>query len=167
MGAKPGLSCPLPLKCQREILDPNRRSTAAHGIVAYPRWSVDMDNWHATGGNGQGVKVELSESVVDSGTGYEIVEVTVTVVLGSTDIMFLRLELVPTSKERGDRRPDLPGWVNCGAQGRPATSREDGKTCMMPDLIRRAPPGKTPSRIAAWCRPPALRAQVLALLGGV
>lgn len=97
MGAKPGLSCPLPLKCHREILDSNRRSTAAHGIVAYPRWSVDMDNWYATGGNGQGVKVELSESVVDSGTGYEIVEVTVTVVLGSTDIMFLRLELVPTS----------------------------------------------------------------------
>ncbi|MEM6822558.1 MAG: FG-GAP repeat protein [Verrucomicrobiota bacterium] len=71
-----------------------RRSTGATGLVGQHKWSPDLVNWYVSGQNVGGVKVDITESIVESHPGYEIVEVTLTPTIGSPDRLFYRLELV-------------------------------------------------------------------------
>lgn len=74
-----------------------RRSSAAHGVVALPLRSNDLLQWITPGGtNSKSVRVECCEQVVGSGSSYETVELTATVITGSVDSLFVRLQLLPT-----------------------------------------------------------------------
>ena len=72
-----------------------RRSTTQDAVEAVGQWSCDMVNWYRSGESVGGVVVTMTETVVDSGAGYEIVEAVSEVTTGSSDCLFYRLELLP------------------------------------------------------------------------
>jgi len=72
-----------------------RRSTDQNAVSAEGKWSTDLVNWYGSGQeNGDGVTVNFTEQEVDSGTGYQIVEVSV-VATGTAPEIFYKLELSP------------------------------------------------------------------------
>jgi hypothetical protein len=94
-GGPVGLTTPAPDVGTKTFKTRYRRSTAATGLTASYRWSTDLSSWHHPGATESGVKVDFTEQVVESGTGYEIVEVTATMTLGSTVHLFIALDLSP------------------------------------------------------------------------
>jgi len=72
-----------------------RRSTGATGLSSEKLWSLDLVTWHESGQTDGGVTVNLAEAVVESGAGYEIVEITATTTGGDAERLFLVLKLTP------------------------------------------------------------------------
>ncbi|MDF7799449.1 FG-GAP repeat protein [Pontiellaceae bacterium B1224] len=72
-----------------------RRATGSTGVEATYQWSENLSNWYLGGMDDGNIKVEFNESVVSSGTGYEIVELTATITLGRADHLFIRMEVKP------------------------------------------------------------------------
>jgi len=72
-----------------------RKSTDPTGVSASPQWSTDLQNWHVSGNTIDGLKVDLTGVVLESGVGYEIIQATPVIKNGSTDRLFLRLNLLP------------------------------------------------------------------------
>lgn len=72
-----------------------RRASNDTGLTASYRWSTDLASWHHPGATASSVKVDFTEQVVETGTGYEIVEVTATMSLGSADHLFIAIDLSP------------------------------------------------------------------------
>jgi hypothetical protein len=74
-----------------------RRSTTQTAVRGTFQWSINLVNWYAPGldNNINGVSVDVSESVVSSGVGYEIIEVTATITAGTSNWLFFRLALFP------------------------------------------------------------------------
>jgi hypothetical protein len=54
-----------------------------------------LNDWHSYGTIVDEIKVEISEQVVETHAGYEIVAVTATVAVGATDRLFYGMELLP------------------------------------------------------------------------
>lgn len=79
----------------QEIKTRYRRSTTQTAVYRVIRWSPDLSNWYNTGVNISGVVVAATESVVSSGSGYEIIEATATVTSGNPGKLFLKLEVRP------------------------------------------------------------------------
>ena len=67
-----------------------RRSTTASGISDRTQWSPDLVHWAESGGTIDGTTVSLVDSLVSSGSGYEIRRVFALVTQGGTNRIFLR-----------------------------------------------------------------------------
>lgn len=72
-----------------------RRSTTQNVVLGRFEWSTDLITWSVPGRTVNGIRVEISESVIDSKNSYEICEVSATVTDGNPDSLFLRLVLQP------------------------------------------------------------------------
>lgn len=72
-----------------------RRSTASTGVVRSYRWSENLVDWHPGGTEIDGIQINFSSQVVESGAGYEIIELTAEVVSGEVERLFLKVELIP------------------------------------------------------------------------
>ncbi len=72
-----------------------RRSTTQTAVTAQPVWSRDLVNWHPVGTPAEGITTTLSESMVPSEPGYEIIEVTIQITDGPTDRLFFRQSFSP------------------------------------------------------------------------
>jgi len=74
-----------------------RRSTTQTAVKGTYQWSINLVNWYAPGldANINGLSVNVAESVVASGAGYEIIEVTATITTGTSNRLFFRLALFP------------------------------------------------------------------------
>jgi len=79
----------------RQLKTRYRRSTTQTAVLGHFQWSSDLVNWYDPGLDIGGIRVTTSSSVVASGSGYEMVEVTAKVALGAPDKLFLRLLLQP------------------------------------------------------------------------
>ncbi|MGJ8638369.1 MAG: hypothetical protein ACSHYA_03160 [Opitutaceae bacterium] len=80
---------------EQELTTQFRRSTTQSAVAAVSQWSCDLVNWYDSGESADGITVSTTETVVSSGSGYEIVEAKTEVTSGSSDCIFYRLELVP------------------------------------------------------------------------
>jgi len=94
-GSRFGLLLPAPVvpgqfnTCyRRRIPDP--------GVDRRMKWSTDLIHWLASGKSYSGVTVTLNESVVSSGTDYEIIGVVPAITGNKPRALFLRLELSPS-----------------------------------------------------------------------
>lgn len=76
------------LKCR------HRRSTEQTAVTVIGQWSRDLMNWHHSGESDGNITVTLSNEVVETGTGFEIVETTATST-GSGGRLFYRINPVP------------------------------------------------------------------------
>jgi len=72
-----------------------RHSTTQSAVKGTFKWSTDLANWYAPGLEINGVSVNISESNIENGSGYEVLEATASVTLGSPGRLFLKLELIP------------------------------------------------------------------------
>jgi len=80
---------------RHELITRYRRSTTQTAVYGALKWSPDLINWYAPGVDMNGIRINITESVVESGADYEIREATAAVTLGSPDRLFLKLELIP------------------------------------------------------------------------
>jgi subtilisin family serine protease len=76
-----------------------RRSTTQTAVVAQPVWSRDLVNWYPVGTPAAGLTTTVSETVVSSGPGYEIVEITIRITAGPTDRLFFDQSFTPAPLE--------------------------------------------------------------------
>jgi len=72
-----------------------RRSTTQTAVQVVSLWSCDLVNWYSSGESAGGITVTTTETVVESGAGYEVIEASTEVTSGESDCLFYRLELVP------------------------------------------------------------------------
>ncbi|MEM1221846.1 MAG: FG-GAP repeat protein [Verrucomicrobiota bacterium] len=72
-----------------------RRSTTQTSINAQRQWSTDLINWYTTGQTDGNITVNLTETVVGSGTGFQLIEIKAKVTGGVTEKLFLNLSLSP------------------------------------------------------------------------
>ncbi|MGJ8638368.1 MAG: choice-of-anchor D domain-containing protein [Opitutaceae bacterium] len=80
---------------EQELTTQFRRSTTQSAVAAVSQWSCDLVNWYDSGESADGITVSTTETVVSSGSGYEIIEAKTEVTSGSSDCIFYRLELLP------------------------------------------------------------------------
>ena len=79
----------------RQLKTRYRRSTSQTAVARTLQWSDDLALGFTSNTTRGDTTVSLSESVVDSGPGYEIVEVTTTVIAGTPTKLFFNLGLQP------------------------------------------------------------------------
>ena len=72
-----------------------RRSSTSTGVIVKYKWSPNLTDWYVPGADANGINVNMSETVVETGAGYDIVELTAVVALGSTQSIFVRTEYLP------------------------------------------------------------------------
>lgn len=82
-----------PLSNSSSFVARYRHSTSGHSIIAYARWSADLEHWHSSGATWNGLRVDFSESIIESGPDYEIVQLVANLANGSTDLFYLKLDL--------------------------------------------------------------------------
>jgi hypothetical protein len=80
---------------QQQLTTEYRHGTTQNAVSATGKWSCDLVNWHNSGETADGLTVVIQESVQYTGTGYEIIGVTVSVTGGSCDRLFYTIDLAP------------------------------------------------------------------------
>jgi hypothetical protein len=80
----------------QELITRYRRSTTQTSVSPTYLWSNDLSAGMSNAATFNGISVTITEEVVESGPGYEIVEVTLSVTAGSPTLLFLTLDLQPT-----------------------------------------------------------------------
>ncbi|WP_309380347.1 hypothetical protein [Cerasicoccus frondis] len=73
-----------------ELLVILRRSTQQSAVQATPYWSNDLNQWAASGESLNGVTIDLSEAIYETGSDYELVEITLNITVGVAEEIFLR-----------------------------------------------------------------------------
>ncbi|MEM1221841.1 MAG: FG-GAP repeat protein [Verrucomicrobiota bacterium] len=78
-----------------DLLATFRRSTTQTSVNAQRRWSTDLINWYTTGQTDGNITVNLTETVVGSDTGFQLIEIKANVTGGITEKLFISLSLSP------------------------------------------------------------------------